>query len=47
MIVQLSKFKLLSGKEMLLTYTFNPGVAKHTFCIKMWGKTILYTSFKS
>ena len=32
LILPLSKFKLLSGEENLTTYTFNTGVAKHTFC---------------
>lgn len=32
LIVPLSKFKLLEGKNMLSTYTFNTGIAQHTFC---------------
>lgn len=32
LIVPKSKFKLLKGDEYLTTYTFNSGVAKHTFC---------------
>lgn len=32
LIVPKSKFKLLKGDEQLTTYTFNSGVAKHTFC---------------
>ena len=32
LIVPLIKFTLLSGNEALSTYTFNSGVAKHTFC---------------
>ena len=32
LIVPKSKFKLLSGEDKLETYTFNTGVAKHTFC---------------
>ena len=32
LIVPLSKFKLLSSDEAISTYTFNSGVAKHTFC---------------
>ncbi|MDP5031681.1 MAG: GFA family protein [Paraglaciecola sp.] len=32
LIVPLSKFTLLSGADKLTTYTFNTGVAKHTFC---------------
>ena len=31
-IVPASRFHLLSGAEDLTTYTFNTGVAKHTFC---------------
>lgn len=32
LIVPKSKFKLLSGSEILQTYTFNTGVARHLFC---------------
>jgi hypothetical protein len=32
LIVPAERFKLLSGKEALTTYTFNTGVAKHYFC---------------
>lgn len=32
LIVPNSKFKLLSGKEALTTYTFNTKVAQHYFC---------------
>ena len=32
LIVPLSKFRLLTGEDHLTTYTFNTGVAKHTFC---------------
>ncbi len=32
LILPLSKFNLLTGKDALSTYTFNTGVAKHTFC---------------
>lgn len=32
LIVPGSKFKLLQGAEHITTYTFNTGVAKHTFC---------------
>ncbi|NIT12841.1 MAG: GFA family protein [Candidatus Dadabacteria bacterium] len=32
LIVPKSGFKLLKGKDNLSTYTFNTGVAKHTFC---------------
>jgi hypothetical protein len=42
LIVPLSKFTLLSGKESLTTYTFNTGVAKHTFC-KVCGMKPFYT----
>lgn len=34
LILPLSKFRLLSGKDMLTTYQFNTGVAKHSFCKK-------------
>jgi len=32
LIVPRSRFRLLRGEEDLTTYTFNTGVAKHTFC---------------
>jgi hypothetical protein len=32
LIVPSEKFTLLQGAEALTTYTFNTGVAKHTFC---------------
>ena len=32
LIVPPEQFELLSGKDALATYTFNTGVAKHTFC---------------
>lgn len=42
LILPLSKFKLLSGADNLTTYTFNTGVAKHTFC-KTCGMKPFYT----
>jgi len=42
LIVPLSKFKLLSGDEAISIYTFNTGVAKHTFC-KYCGIKAFYT----
>lgn len=40
LIVPHSRFRLLSGKDALTTYTFNTGVAQHHFCsrcgIKSW-----------
>ena len=32
LIVPAERFKLLSGREFLATYTFNTGTAKHLFC---------------
>jgi hypothetical protein len=32
LIVPPAQFELLSGRDDLTTYTFNTGVAKHTFC---------------
>lgn len=32
LIVPRSRFRLLSGEDMLSTYAFNTGVARHTFC---------------
>ncbi len=32
LIVAPAQFELLSGREDLTNYTFNTGVAKHTFC---------------
>ncbi|MDJ0708077.1 MAG: GFA family protein [Leptolyngbyaceae cyanobacterium MO_188.B28] len=34
LILPLSKFKLLTGSDALTTYTFNTGIARHTFCKK-------------
>ena len=31
-IVPADRFRLLQGQEEITTYTFNTGVAKHTFC---------------
>ena len=42
LILPLSKFHLTCGKEYLHTYTFNTGVAKHTFC-KCCGVKPFYT----
>ena len=32
LIIAPEQFELLQGREELTTYTFNTGVAKHTFC---------------
>ena len=32
LIVPKSKFRLVKGEESITTYTFNTGIAKHTFC---------------
>jgi hypothetical protein len=42
LIVPVSQFELVSGRENLSTYTFNTGVAKHTFC-KTCGIHAFYT----
>jgi Uncharacterized conserved protein len=42
LIVPLSKFRILTGHEKLATYTFNTGIAKHTFC-KVCGIKPFYT----
>lgn len=42
LILPLSRFTLLKGAESLTTYTFNTGVAKHTFC-KVCGIKPFYT----
>jgi len=42
LIVPVGKFSLLSGEEALSTYTFNTGVARHTFC-KHCGIKPFYT----
>ena len=42
LIVPLSRFRLLQGKDNITTYTFNSGIAKHTFC-KVCGIKPFYT----
>jgi len=42
LILPLDKFTLLKGGDQLETYTFNTGVAKHTFC-KICGIKPFYT----
>ncbi|MGE0486463.1 MAG: GFA family protein [Gammaproteobacteria bacterium] len=32
LIVPVERFRLLAGADQLTTYTFNTGVARHTFC---------------
>src|SRR6516164_4190343 len=34
LIVPQEQFELLCGKDDLTSYTFNTGVAKHTFCLR-------------
>lgn len=41
-IVPASRFRLVQGAEAITTYTFNTGVAKHTFC-KHCGVKPFYT----
>lgn len=42
LIVPSERFTLLQGAEALTTYTFNTGVAKHTFC-RICGIHSFYT----
>ena len=42
LIVAESQFRILSGKEAITTYSFNTGIAKHTFC-KFCGIKPFYT----
>lgn len=42
LIVPLSKFKIVKGEGSLTTYTFNTGIAKHTFC-NVCGVKAFYT----
>ncbi|NND68181.1 MAG: GFA family protein [Halioglobus sp.] len=42
LILPLSRFRLLAGEEFLSTYTFNSGVARHTFC-RVCGVKPFYT----
>ncbi len=42
LIVPRSRFRLIQGADSLTTYTFNTGVAKHTFC-KVCGVKPFYT----
>lgn len=41
LIVPSSRFRLVSGRDVLTTYTFNTGVAKHMFC-KVCGVKAFY-----
>ena len=42
LIVPLENFSLLSGRDALSTYSFNTGIAKHTFC-EVCGVKPFYT----
>ncbi len=42
LIVPKQRFRLLHGEDHITTYTFNTGVAKHTFC-KVCGIKPFYT----
>ena len=42
LIVPARDFSLLSGRDAITTYTFNTGMAKHTFC-KICGVKSFYT----
>ncbi len=42
LIVPRSRFRLIQGADSLTTYTFNTGVAQHTFC-KVCGVKPFYT----
>jgi len=42
LILPMRNFKLLKGREQLENYTFNTGVAKHSFC-KICGIKPFYT----
>ena len=42
LIVLQDQFKLLTGADKMVTYTFNSGIAKHTFC-KICGIKPFYT----
>jgi hypothetical protein len=43
LILPLSRFRLIQGQDALTTYTFNTGVAKHTFC-RICGIKAFYTT---
>jgi hypothetical protein len=42
LIVPAARFRLLAGEDALTTYTFNSGVAQHTFC-RVCGIKPFYT----
>jgi len=42
LVVPRTRFRLISGADRLTTYTFNTGVAKHTFCA-VCGVKAFYT----
>jgi hypothetical protein len=41
LIVPAARFRLVSGRDALTTYTFNTGIAKHMFC-KVCGARPFY-----
>ena len=41
LIVPATRFRLVSGRDALTTYTFNTGIAKHMFC-KVCGVKAFY-----
>lgn len=42
LIVPLKKFRLLTGKDAMATYSFGSGIAQHTFC-RVCGIKAFYT----
>jgi hypothetical protein len=42
LILPLARFRLVAGEDAITTYTFNTGVAKHTFC-RVCGVKPFYT----
>lgn len=42
LILPLARFRLVAGEDVITTYTFNTGVAKHTFC-RVCGVKPFYT----
>ena len=46
LIVPAERFRLLSGHEHLVEYTFNTGVARHRFCRRVRNQELLHPALE-